>query len=520
MSLALRPYQQKILDETREAVHAGLNPLIVSPCGSGKGSLVSYIVKNATELGNTVTFAVHGKSLVADMSQRVAKLGIPHGVLMGSSRRERWHPTQVASIDTLHRIEHPPQSDLFIVDEAHGSTSPTWGKSLSRTPNSLVIGMTATPIRLDKKGLGRKTGGLFDVMILGPTVEQLISDGYLVGSYVLAGPPPDGSADIKMKGGNDNLGAQAAVFDKVKLIGDEIKHYQKHGKGGKGVAFCVDQAHANHVAVQFTEAGIPWAYVDADTPLGDENNPQPGTRAKIYQDLDTPNGNLMGVASVGCTSVGWDHPIVSYGAILRMTSSLGLWHQIMGRFSRIFPGKTHFTLADHAGNTLRHAPYGFFEDEIPWCLDGDAIKPGDKKAVSITACKQSVMQCLCADPMKMHEPDGTHWPCYATFKAGPHECPYCRLPIIKKVKKIEIENGDLQVLTRKLKTAEEWRAGTDGDKFAQYMELKRIQGVRGYRPAWASLRYKAMFGQWPRKEWGGFAGSDAAEPDHEPNLFF
>ena len=113
----LRPHQQRDLDALRTEVHAGRNPVLVAPCGYGKGTLISVIVHNATKLGHRVIFAVHGKSLVVDMSERVSRLGIKHGVLMGGERRERWHSVQVASIDTLHRMSHPPEAALIIIDE-------------------------------------------------------------------------------------------------------------------------------------------------------------------------------------------------------------------------------------------------------------------------------------------------------------------------------------------------------------------------------------------------------------------
>src|ERR1700722_15853921 len=141
----LRPYQETILADLRTETRAGRNPLLIAPCGSGKGSLIALIVHNATLKGHRVIFAVHGKSLVVDMSERVRKLGIEHGVLMGGEPRARWHSVQVASIDTLHRMAHPPQASLIIVDEAHMALSPTWRKTLDRYPAARVIGATATP---------------------------------------------------------------------------------------------------------------------------------------------------------------------------------------------------------------------------------------------------------------------------------------------------------------------------------------------------------------------------------------
>lgn len=371
----LRPHQQRDLDALRTEVHAGRNPVLVAPCGYGKGTLISVIVHNATKLGHRVIFAVHGKSLVVDMSERVSRLGIKHGVLMGGERRERWHSVQVASIDTLYRMSHPPEAALIIIDEAHMALSPTWRKTLDRYPKARYIGATATPIRLDKKGLGKSTGGLFDSMVLGPSEEELIALGNLVGSRVLAPPPPADIGGVKKTAGEFNSKQLAAVCDKTKLIGDIVTHWKRHGNV-KTAAFGVDQAHANHICQQFNEAGVQWAYVDAETSTEE--------RAKIWRDLD--KGSLMGVASVGCISVGWDHPVVSCLISARPTASLGLWKQMLGRGSRPHPGKTHFLVLDHSGNTHRHAPFGMFEDSVPWKLEGEAIhESADKKPPAIAS---------------------------------------------------------------------------------------------------------------------------------------
>jgi DNA repair protein RadD len=523
--LPLRGHQQENFDELSALVGEGRNPLLVAPCGYGKGVLISHIVhsalRHAREGGYSVSiiFGVHGLSLCADMSGRLRRAGIPHGVLMGGVGRQRWHPVQVASLDTLARMTHPPACDIFIVDEAHLALAPIWKKTIERFPDARIIGMTATPVRMDGKGLGRATGGFFDTMVLGPSVPALIRDGYLVRSRVLEPPPVEGAKDVKLKG-NDNLGAQAAVFDKVKLIGDEIDHYKKHATGRKGVTFCADQKHAAHVAEAFTVAGIPWAYVDASTPMGDENNPQPGTRAAIWRDLDAPNGNLMGISNVGITQIGWDHPIVSYLGVMRRTGSFGLWHQMLGRGSRIHPGKTDFLVIDHAGNSALHAPMGYFESDIEWSLDGEAVKPGTgQKERIVRTCKQSFMNCECGKPGRAdagpgdHDISGTHWPCSGTFPSGPDDCPWCKCPVPRKSRKIETVSGELRELSRPdplslaARVAGEFSLASPSRVNRRDLEMLLLKAKKeGKRPGWAKHVLEARTGamvppEWMPREW-------------------
>lgn len=517
----LRGHQSKNVEELRTEVSAGRDPLLVAPCGYGKGTLITYIIFSAIEralrsnYSISIIFAVHGNSLVVDMDQRVTALGITHGVLVGGKPRERWHPVQVASIDTLYRMDFPPRVDLMICDEAHMAVSPTWKKLIVRlrllNPDMRILGTSATPTRLDGKGLGKANGGLFDSMVLGPSVMELIEQGYLVRSRVLEPPIPEGARELKKdRSGKIPDAAQAAVFDKVKLIGDEIEHYKKHASGRKGVTFGCTQAHASHLAQMFTEAGVPWAYVDAKTPLGDPKFPVPGTRAYIYRDLDRRDGTLLGVSSVGCTSTGWDHPIISYLGFMRVTESFSLHHQMMGRGSRIDPisQKSDFLIIDHAGNVQRHSPLGYFESPIEWSLDGEAVRLKDKKSSPIVTCKQSVMNCWCGDDSK-HTGAGDHLACYGTWKPGPDACPYCGCPIVKKAREIEtvagelvehvrptLGNGNRQILLPG------WTSvGTPTDRRAELNALLATARAKGYEPGWAGHIFEAKFKMKPPRDW-------------------
>ncbi len=485
--MILRPHQEDCLNELRAEVRKGHNPLLVAPCGFGKGSMISVIVHNATQRNHHVIFAVHGKSLVVDMSERITKLGIPHGILMGDRQRQRWHKVQVASIDTLHRMIHPPPASILIVDEAHMALSPTWRKTIERYPSARVIGATATPVRLDGKGLGQKTGGLFDSMVTGPTEQDLIGMGYLVGSRVLAPPPPADIGNVKKTAGEFNQKQLATVCDKTKLIGDIVEHWKKHASGRKTNAFAVDQAHAAHITEQFNAAGVPWAYVDAETSLDE--------RARIYKDYDAENSTLMGIASVGCAAIGWDHPICSCLIGARPTASFGLWRQMLGRGSRPMNGKDSFLVLDHAGNTHRHAPYGMFEDAVPWGLDGAAVKESnDKKPPAVATCKYAYKWPDFRNDAERGIINGLQLPCYATFKAGPKQCPYCSLPIKTEARKVEVEAGELTEVVQSVHVSTTHQPVYEG--------LLATALRKGHKPGWAAFVFKSKYKYWPPKSWG------------------
>ena len=203
----LRPYQEHDLNAVRVAMRSFRSVLLVQPTGAGKGTLATYIVNSAVLKGKSVLFLVNRRTLVHDFAKRLERLGIDHGVIMGSDpRRKPWLHTHVASIDTLHRRQAVPHADLLVVDEAHFAVSPTWKKVLDRYPAAKVLMMTATPLRLDSRGLGE----IADVMVQGPSVQDLISQGYLVPSRVFAPSAPDTSS-VRTTAGDFNAKALSAA---------------------------------------------------------------------------------------------------------------------------------------------------------------------------------------------------------------------------------------------------------------------------------------------------------------------
>lgn len=306
--LTLRPYQQHDLDRVRHEMRLHQAVLLVEPTGAGKGFSCAYIIHNAIAKGKRVIFLVNRRALVNDMSKRLTRLGIEHGVYMGTARSKPWLSVHVCSIDTLSRRQNPPAADLVILDEAHFCTSPTWLAVIQKYQNAKILGLTATPIRGDGQGLGRKHGGIFDSMVIGPSVMDLINDGYLVKSNVYShgGPEITGKAPKK-----DWTDAQSAFMCNTnKLVGDIVRTWQQRASDRKTVVFGSDTKHAMHIAEQFRCKGIDFAYVDAGTNDKD--------REKIWDDFD--NGNLRGVCSINTVSYGWDHPRCSCVVLARITN--------------------------------------------------------------------------------------------------------------------------------------------------------------------------------------------------------
>lgn len=348
---SLRDYQQILYEKIRAAYATRRSVLAVAPTGAGKGALITYIVGRAVSSGTRVVFLVNRRELIRDMSRRLDKLGIDHGVIMGASTRRAWLPVQVVSIDSLRKRELP-KCGLCVIDEAHYAVSPSWMRVIERyrEAGARFLLTTATPIRLDGRGLG----AIAEVLVEGPSVSELTERGYLVPARVFAPSVPD-LTGVHSSGGDFNQTELAAMMDNSRLVGDVVENWRIAGRGRPTVAFCVNRSHSEHLAAKFQAAGVTALHVDANTPDAERD----ATWRKLA------DGRVQVVCSVGIISFGWDVPACSCAILARPTQSLALHLQQCGRVLRPHPGKPDAIILDHAGNTLRH---GFVDDAREWTL--------------------------------------------------------------------------------------------------------------------------------------------------------
>lgn len=508
MSYVLRDYQGKNFHELKAESIRVRAVLFQAECGYGKGVFEAKILEGVARKKKHAIFLVHGRERVFDMHKRASDHGIPHGVLMGDERRERHHAVQVCSSDTVYRMNNKPKADLIIIDECHLAMSPTFRKVLDFYPEARIIGFTATPVLGNGRGLGVKSGGIFESLICGPPTSQLIAQGNLVGSRHFQPPAPPELKGLKKKQTGEFDDAQgASICDNRKVIGDAVEHYRRFSPDRKAVAFAFNQKHAFDVAEQFREQGINWACVTADTPEGDIRTP--GTRQFYWHQYD--HGDLVGISSCGVIDIGWDHSICKAILLMSKTSSFARYRQRKGRGSRTHKGYEHFHIHDHTGNLYEFLEQGpYFESDIQWQLDGDAVRPRDKDgpSPSVSTCKR---------PMPIPDDGVPRWfrgdtangymlCCYNTFKAGPKECPRCGLPIGAEAPEIEVEEGELQEVTVEMREKSARQLAYEAKMRARYLELV-MAGRRGgksgipYKPGWASIQFKAEFHRFPNKAW-------------------
>jgi DNA repair protein RadD len=411
----LRPYQSALIERVRQAFREGANaPLMVLPTGGGKTVCFVFISRSAAERGKRILILAHRIELIDQICGALRQFDVAPDIIASGYPRATSHIC-VASVQTLgRRLKGDlPQFDLIVCDEAHhvatsknSKDGNTWGKVLARWPEAKRLGVTATPLRLDGRGLGF----FFDRLLEGPSVAELTALGHLAPCRVFA-PPAEAVSKVGIRGG-EFIGEEAERIVNTRVItGSALDHYRRYGDGQRALAFTISISHAADIAAEFRAAGYEAVYLSGMTATS--------MRRAVVADFQA--GNIQVLASCDLFSEGFDCPGAQVGIMLRPTMSLSLHCQQVGRILRPFPGKTHALLLDHVGNTERH---GLPDQDREWTLSEDRLK---KKAMGSKTCPQ----------------------CYAALPQSMSVCPECgHIFSVSEEREIEQVEGDLREITR------------------------------------------------------------------------
>jgi len=364
--LSLRPYQVEKIAEARALMSQGKKSIcLVSPTGSGKTVIAAHILQSAINKGRRVLFLAHRRELIDQCAAKLRELGIwDYNVVLSGHPHSRNPdaPVQIASIQTLIRREYPP-ADLICIDEAHHAASGSYQTLLKNYPDAYVLGLTATPERLDGKGLD----SIFHDLLNVATVPELVDSGFLVAPQCM-GPSQEAVAQlkaalssVKQRGGDYAENELGAAMDNPTLVGDIVDHWLEWGIGQKTIVFAANIDHSRHIVSQFQAAGIAAAHLDGTMSLPE--------REGI---LSAWRGTAIDVVS-NCQLLteGFDFPELSCCILARPTKSVALFLQMAGRVLRTAPGKQGAIILDHAGNVIEHGPPHI---ERTWTLQGAAKK--------------------------------------------------------------------------------------------------------------------------------------------------
>lgn len=453
MTIQLRDYQQEAIDRVRKQFSKGKKKICFQlSTGGGKTIIAAFMIQNAIKKGLKVLFLVHLKELIQQTSDKIALLDTKHGIIcQGYQPAEA--DCQLAMIQTFaRRLEKNTfKPDLIITDEFHHACSNTYKKVLEAFPDAKVVGLTATPERLDGKGLK----DVAEVLVEGPKTKWLIDNKFLNSyKYYSVKNELDLSHLHKKMGDYDKQELDEEI-EKSGIIGDAVDHYSKYLGGKKAIVFCTKVAHSIDVAERFNAAGIKAAHLDGRL--------DKATRATIIDQFR--KGEVTVLTNCSLISEGFDVPDCDGVIMLRPTLSLGLYLQMVGRGLR--PSDHPTVILDHVGNYKRH---GMPDSERVWTLEGRTKKKKKQNEIDVTICDK----------------------CFAVYTADKTKCPLCdaekkkapRKDIeewdgeLEEINGVEIERNttgsikrtSLNQLTRQCKSLE---------------DLKSLAKKLGYKDGWA-----------------------------------
>ncbi|ACB28433.1 DEAD/DEAH box helicase [Methylobacterium radiotolerans] len=458
--IQLRDYQSAAVARIREAyAERSRRILLVLPTGGGKTIVFCWIGAAVAARGKRVVVLVHRAELLEQVSKALAGMGVEHGLIAAG------HPTteaavQVASVATLARRLAagfaPP--DLIVIDEAHHAVAGTWNRVIDAAPESFVLGVSATPARLDGRGLG----SAFDVMVEGPTVAELTAAGHLVPARVFAPPERLDLSKIKVRAGEYDARQLAEAMAGGTLIGDAVAHYRRLAAGRPAVAFCASIEHSQIVAARFRGAGVAAAHVDGKTDAAE--------RRRLIAGLGT--GELRVLTNVDLIGEGVDVPAIGAVILLRPTRSEARYLQSVGRALRPSAGKSEAIVLDHAGATWMH---GLPDAPRAWSL---ADQPARRSTGRTEAPGERLRQC---EACGAFEPPGT--PACGTCGASLKPCP------------AEIQEAEAELVERQRQQVEQVRRMDyiEVERWANTPDRLRIAArIRGYHPGWVKHRLNEL----------------------------
>lgn len=367
MAYALREYQQRSIDELMHWFEVGGqgNPLMVLPTAAGKSvilaALIQYIIGQWPD--TRIGMLTHVKELIQQNMDKLLALWpeAPAGIYSaGIGRKEIEAQILYAGIQSIaNNALNAGHFDLLFVDEAHLIPKSGQGRYLKFietcrqfNPNLRVIGLTATPFRLDSGYLWEGKDAIFSAVATEVTIQELLGLGYLCPLITKPTHVDVDMSSCKKRGGDFATGDIDRIFEDSGHIPRALNNaMDRAADRRKWLVFTATVKHAEQAKAWLNVHGISAEYVTGETSKED--------RERIISDFRS--GKIRALCNCEVFTTGFDVPDVDCLVLLRPTESTGLYIQMMGRGMRIAPGKQNCLVLDYAGNIERH---GCVDDPI------------------------------------------------------------------------------------------------------------------------------------------------------------
>lgn len=351
-NITLRPYQEEAKIKIFEAWEEHNSVMFQMPTGTGKTILFSSIIRDLHDLGAVEKRAIrvlvlaHRKELIDQISESLGrKYKVRHGIIKADYPEEMSIPNQVASVQTLSRRLKKwgeKDFDFIIIDEAHHALAETYVNIIETFPNAKILGVTATPYRLNREPFT----DIFNTLIISKSIKEFIDDKHLCDYKYFSIKPSsfiqkaiDNIDDFDIGGDYANA-AMSRVCDNRKVRAGVYETYDKYAKGKKGIIYTINQEHNHNLAEKFIENGVRVATIDSKT-----NGKLRNEIVKSFR-----KGDIDVLFNVNIFSEGFDCPDVEFILLARPTMSLSLYLQQVGRGFRTHLGKEEVLLLDNVGS--------------------------------------------------------------------------------------------------------------------------------------------------------------------------
>lgn len=392
------------------------------------------IARCAAEKRNKVLFFAHRLELCNQISATFMAQGVD---------------MELCSVNMVQtesrRIDSIATPDIIITDEAHHSTANTYRKIYDRFPEAIKLGFTATPIRLNKGGLGE----VYQDLITSVSTRWLIENNYLA-PYKYYSVKLADTSGLHIRAGEYKADEVAQLMQNKEIYGETVKQWEKLANGKKTIVYCASVEASKNTAEQFVSSGYSAESLD-----GAVNKEY---RAAVMSDFR--NGKIQILCNCDLFGEGLDVPDCECVVLLRPTQSLTLYIQQSMRSMRYMPGKTAIII-DHVGNCYQH---GLPDDDRKWTLEP---KKKQESIVKIRECKE----------------------CYAVYPPTESKCPVCGAEAVHEVRNVNRKIVDIDLV--EVHRQEELKNTKLSDAVLNtWAEVVEFQKVKGYKFAWC-VRYAA-----------------------------
>jgi superfamily II DNA or RNA helicase len=449
--IELRPYQQRTIDTCRKHAADGYTRiLVVAPTGAGKACIAAAIMHSALRnFGARSLLFVHRREVIDHVVRQLDRFGVIEvGVMRANDERtDPKQPIQIASTATLVRRDLPA-ADIVIVDECHWAPNTTLA-ILKAFPTATVFGLTATPV---PAGGGTLGGDLFQIIACSATYKELIAAGWIAEPILWGIERQVDLSAVATTAGDFDMGGLEHAMDQPQVTGNIVETWLQRAEGRRTICFASGIKHSLSIVERFQQAGVRAGHLDGTTPEDE--------RDRLFAALDS--GELQVLSNVDVASEGWDQPSVKCMIGARPTLSLTKHMQQSGRILRPWNGVRPIIL-DHAGNIDRHgAPH----------LD---------RTWSLEAAPRLVEK----NPYRMCPR------CYAYVRER-STCELCGFTAPVEERPAVRENVAPILVEKKQEDV----------RRADFIALVQTASARGFKPGYASAKYKEKHGDWPPRSWG------------------